>query len=182
MKRIIKFYFVLFFFVVLIAFLMNGCGNSQTLQNNVESEVTFESLVENNPIDKKYASMLETDEMPYADIVRQYNEAWANEYSFTKDDLYKFFSSEECDKLSEYLESWENAEKATWQWCKSNVLESGKQGTQTNYEVIKQIGDAYRGKTIWLKKMMYLKESETAVTSDISSFKSLKFHFDGLDN
>ncbi len=151
--------------------------NSYNTNNSIYYPDFFNKKISENPIDLLFQHSFDKGEKNYSEIVSEYNENWRNEFQQTKNDLKIVFREKEVDCLLENLEDWENNLKAFCAWETENVFsqERSKYGTQTFDDELKKIGDNYRDKTIQLKYMMFLQETDMDPSNFTDDLLSIKF-------
>lgn len=175
---------------LMIVLLLVSCNNTVhnlqestqrdlTDSNNTDNSIYYQDFfyikISENPIDLLFQNSFDKGEQNYSEIVLEYNKNWINEFNQTKDNLKIVFSEKEIDDLLNNLDDWESNFKSFWDWEIENMFSQQQYGTQILYEELKKIGDNYRNKTIELKFIMFMQETDMDPSNFTDDLLSINF-------
>ena len=166
-----------FFLMCLTVF--TGCTvkNVGEIGTKEQTAEFFDDRMADNPIDKKYEDDLKNGDKLYGEVVNEYVSAWKNELIGVKSDIFLAFSEEVAQKLLENIENWEDVLEKEADFEFENVFDGdrNKFGSLYYFEQMKNYGDKVREKTIELKRMIFLKETQLNPDKFSDDLISLRF-------
>ena len=166
-----------FFLMCLTVF--TGCAVKNGADVDRKDQLTefFDARIADNPIDKKYEDDLKNGDKLYGEVVNEYVSAWKNELIGVKSDIFSAFSEEVAQELLENIENWEDVLEKEADFEFENVFDGdrNKFGSLYYFERMKNHGDKVRGKTIELKRMIFLKETQLNPDEFSDDLISLRF-------
>ena len=169
----------LFIAFILIFSLFTGCAVKNGAGVDREDQLTefFDTRIADNPIDKKYEDDLKNGDKLYGEVVNEYVSAWKNELIGVKSDIFLAFSEEVAQDLLENIENWEDVLEKEADFEFENVFngDRNKFGSLYYFEQMKNYGDKVREKTIELKRMIFLKETQLNPDKFSDDLISLRF-------
>lgn len=169
----------LFIAFILIFSLFTGCAvkNGGDVEGKEQLTEFFDAHMADNPIDKKYEDDLKNGDKLYGEVVNEYVSAWKNELIGVKSDIFSAFSEEAAQEFLENIENWEDVLEKEADFEFENVFDGdrNKFGSLYYFEEMKNHGDKVRGKTIELKRMIFLKETQLNPDEFSDDLISLRF-------
>lgn len=189
MKQILK--SCLATFIVLFVLICCSCSslsdentntntNSSSLVGDEQVDDWFSKQINNNPIDSKFYSDMQNGTYSYQTIVSDYLVSWREEFDLTKNQLNDFFDNESVAELCSYLDNWENSVTQIHSWLIEDVYNNSRAtyGTQFFDEEYLKLAKDYRTKTIWLKWICFIKETNLDHNLFQDNLKSIMWHTD----
>lgn len=165
-----NFSFLIVSILLLLSLIIVGCNKhnqytSSSYFNINEKSVTldwFDEVISNNPIDEEYDRSLKEGNLTYNEIAIIYCDSWKEEFTLTKEHIKDFFDEATSQELIDELDKWEENIKNSYRWVIENVYENfpSKYGTQAFYEEYVNMASQYRYKTLWIKRIFYIEETE----------------------
>ena len=126
--------------------------------------ICFEDLVSVNQIDKAYETAMQIADEPFETIAVTYLDAWKEEFRLSKEHISEFVDEKQSQELMDDLTSWETIVMDNYQWTIVNVHNDSKFsspfGSQGYVEEYVHLAQEYRYKTLWLKRIFFMKELE----------------------
>lgn len=136
----------------------------------------FGNAIAANPIDALYDKDIEDGTKSFSEIADAYTSMWKGEFAETLK-LYKELCADGNEDIIATLEKWRDCEQELWGWELEAVFENSAStyGTQVYYEQLKQVGDRYRDKTVWMKYMCFIMETGLDPSRFADSLRSVSF-------
>ncbi len=129
-----------------------------------QSPDDFDVLVADNPIDKAYDAAIQKGDEVFETIAVTYCDTWKEEFRLTKEHISEFVGEEQSQELMNDLTSWETIVMNHYRWIMVNIHNdsrfSSPFGAQGYLEEYVHLAREYRYKTLWLKRIFFMKKLE----------------------
>ena len=103
---------------------------------------------------------------------------------FNQRPINDFFDEDNSKELTEILTQWEEATMNGYRWLIEKVYENSKTkyGTRAFLEEYINLAEQYRDKTLWIKRIIYIKETDSKEDNTQGSQPSVVWYSQSQEN